>query len=243
MKTMILNCSPKKSFSASSYFAGILGAFTGGEIIREKLRSKGDFSEVLDSMKSVDSVVFCMPMYVDTLPSHLLSFLKKMEESGVRPCIYVISNGGFIEGKQSQVVMRIFENFCRKSGCTWKGGVGIGGGVMLNVTRILLPVFVGLLAVSILISGISYGNWVAGEAWRSFLIQLLVLLFLNSGVLFETAKMAVKIRKQADFGEHYTRIMLPSFLFILIADIYFAVVSVFKGGIFRGWLRKHGVKT
>jgi hypothetical protein len=32
--------------------------------------------------------------------------------------------------------------------------------------------------------------------------------------------------------------MLPSFVFILFADIFFTIVSVFQGGIFRGWLAK-----
>ncbi len=34
------------------------------------------------------------------------------------------------------------------------------------------------------------------------------------------------------------RIMLPSFLFIIAADIFFTVISIIKGGIFRGWFSK-----
>ena len=30
----------------------------------------------------------------------------------------------------------------------------------------------------------------------------------------------------------------PSFIFILFADIFFVIISIFKGGIFRGWLSK-----
>ena len=39
-------------------------------------------------------------------------------------------------------------------------------------------------------------------------------------------------------GEKYTRILIPSCVFILFADIFFVIISIFEGGMFRGWLRK-----
>ena len=50
--------------------------------------------------------------------------------------------------------------------------------------------------------------------------------------------MAAHISKGTDAGKRYTRIMLPSFIFILFADIFFTVISVFQGGIFRGWFAR-----
>ena len=38
--------------------------------------------------------------------------------------------------------------------------------------------------------------------------------------------------------EKYTRILIPSFLFVIAANIFFVIISVFQGGIFRGWLSK-----
>jgi hypothetical protein len=32
--------------------------------------------------------------------------------------------------------------------------------------------------------------------------------------------------------------MVPSFVFIIFADIFFIVVSLFQGGIFRGWFAR-----
>ena len=46
------------------------------------------------------------------------------------------------------------------------------------------------------------------------------------------------IRKGACAGKKYTRILVPSFIFILFADIFFIIVSLIGGGIFRGWLAK-----
>ena len=51
-------------------------------------------------------------------------------------------------------------------------------------------------------------------------------------------KMGLKVKEGTAFGEKYTRILLPSFLFILIADVFFIIVSLFKGGLFRGWLQR-----
>ena len=60
----------------------------------------------------------------------------------------------------------------------------------------------------------------------------------NLGVLFYLVQMGRAITRCAHFGKKYTRILLPSFVFILFADIFFVIVSVFEGGLFRGWLAK-----
>ena len=39
-------------------------------------------------------------------------------------------------------------------------------------------------------------------------------------------------------GKKYTRILIPSFVFIVFADIFFIIISILEGGIFRGWLAK-----
>jgi hypothetical protein len=54
--------------------------------------------------------------------------------------------------------------------------------------------------------------------------------------------MGASIRKRAFFGKKYTRILIPSFVFILFADIFFTIISLFEGGLFRGWLAKKGIE-
>ena len=54
--------------------------------------------------------------------------------------------------------MQVFENFCARAGLVWGGGVGIGGGVMLNVTRILFVVQVGILLLNIALSLMNGGG-------------------------------------------------------------------------------------
>ena len=246
MKTVFINCSPKKRFCASAYFLFLQSLFVGGKKVREKLRTSGDHARILEQIKDAKAVVFALPLYVDGVPSHVLRFLREMEafckENGLHITVYCIANNGFIEGRQNEPLMQNFENFCARAGLAWGGGVGIGGGVMLNVTRILFIVDVVILALNTLLSGIQTGNFFPKDAWISFGESAAMLLYFNLGVLFFLGRMGAFIRKAAFAGKKYTRILIPSFIFILFADIFFTVISVLKGGVFRGWLAKKPIE-
>ena len=242
MKTVFINCSPKKRFCASSYFLFLQQLFIGGKKVTEKLRTPADHSRILEQLRDAQAVVFGVPLYVDGIPSHVLRFMEKMEafckENGLRLSVYCIANNGFIEGKQNEPLMQCFENFCVRAGLSWGGGVGIGGGVMLNVTRILFVVQFFLLLLNIVLSASKTGNFFPESAWISFGENTALLLFFNLGVLFYLIRMSFYLRKGTCSGKRYTRILLPSCIFILFADVFFIIVSVFEGGIFRGWLAK-----
>lgn len=242
MKTVFINGSPKKRLSVSSYLLGSLALLVRGEIVKEQLRNQSDHGRILESLKGADKVVFGLPLYVDGVPSHVLTFLKEMEsfckENDIKVKVYVISNGGFIEGNQNKPLMQVFENFCRRCGCEWCGGMGIGGGVMLNVLRIMFLVYCGIFVLNVLLSGIQTGNWLPMDAVMVFAEQAAVVVFFQLGVFLYGIQMGLAVNKGKYFGTKYTRILLPSFLFILMADIFFAIISVFQGGIFRGWLSK-----
>ena len=242
MKTIFINCSPKKRFCASAYFLSLQRLFVRGDKVSEKLRTPADHARILEQLRDAQAVVFCLPLYVDGVPSHVLSFMKKMEtycrENDLTPSVYCIANNGFIEGRQNEPLMQVFERFCTRAGLTWGGGVGIGGGVMLNVTRIVFVVQIGLLLLNTVLSFIGTGNWFSRDAWVNFGENALLLLFFNLGVLLYLGQMGGAITKRTHFGKKYTRILLPSFVFILFADIFFVIVSLFGGGLFRGWLAK-----
>lgn len=242
MKTVFINCSPKKRFSASAYFLALQRLFTGGEKVSEKLRTPSDHDRILAQLSDAQAVVFCVPLYVDSVPSHVLRFLEKMEaccrENGSTLSVYCIANNGFIEGSQNEPLMRTFEHFCSRAGLKWGGGVGIGGGVMLNVTRILFLVDIALLLVNTLLSAVTTGVFFPRDAWLSFGENAALLAYFNLGVFAYLARMGRAIRRGAFSGKKYTRILIPSFLFILFADIFFFIASLFGGGLFRGWLAK-----
>lgn len=246
MKTVFINCSPKKRFCASSYFLALQRMFIGGEKVTAKLRTPADYDGILNQIKDANAVVFGLPLYVDGIPSHVLRFMEKMEsfckENTLRLSVYCVANNGFIEGKQNEPLMQAFEHFCVRAGLTWGGGVGVGGGVMLNVTRILFVVQIALLLLNILLSVINSGDFFPKDAWINFGENAALLVFFNLGVLFYLARMGRYISKGAFSGKKYTRILVPSFLFILFADIFFVIISFFEGGLFRGWLAKKEYK-
>lgn len=242
MKTVLINGSPKRKISVSSYLLGIVRVLVSGEVVSEHVRNQSDHKRVLENIKDADAVVIGLPLYVDGVPSHMLAFLKEMEqfclEHNIRVRVYALSNGGFIEGRQNKPLMQVLENFCKRSNLEWCGGIGIGGGVMLNVMRIMFFVYLGIFALNVVFAGIQSGNWLPMDAVQNFAEQLVVILFFNLGVFFYSLRMSIAINKGVGFGVKFTRILLPSFLFILAADIFFVIISIFQGGIFRGWLAK-----
>ena len=241
MKTVFINCSPRQRFCASAYFLFLQRLFVRGQKVNERLRVPADHARILAQLKDAQAVVFGLPLYVDGPPGHVLSFLEQLEaccrENDLRLKVYCIANNGFIEGKQNEPLLQIFRNFCQRAGLTWGGGVGIGGGVMLNVTRVLFMVQIGILLLNSLVSAVRGGGLFPGEAWVSFGENAALLLFFNLGVLFYLARLGHYInRGDKCGGRKYTRVLLPSFVFILFADIFFIIVSLIGGGLFRGWL-------
>ena len=239
-KTVLINCSPKKKLSVSGFIMKCVGWMIRGEKEYLHLRTPADRQTILQALKDADKVIFVTPLYVDSVPSHMLPFMKEMEafckENGLRLKVYAIANNGFIEGRQNEPLMQVMENFCIRSGLEWCGGIGIGGGVMLNVERIMITVMFGLTLLNILFRAFQGGNIL--EPVRSFGISVGELLLLCCGIIAYSVRLALHISKGTDAGKRYTRIMLPSFVFILFADIFFTILSVFHGGFFRGWFSR-----
>lgn len=242
MKTVFINCSPKKNLSASAYLVAIQGLFVNGKKVTKNLRKKSDFPGIFKELKDAESLVLCTPLYVDGLPSHVLTFLEEAErffkENQLHLNLYCIANNGFIEGRQNEPLMQVLENFCVRAGVRWRGGVGIGGGVMLNVTRIVFVVQTAVFLILNIINGIKNGVFLDTEILSIFLKNAGLLLFFNAGVLFFLIWMGIAINKRAFFSKRYTRVLVPSFIFILIANLFFVLISFFKGGLFRGWLAR-----
>ena len=236
MKTVLIDCSPKKRLSASGFIASLTRLFVLGKKSQLKLRTPGDYKRILSEVEDADNIVFSMPLYVDGVPSHVLPFLKEMEtaykEKHSNKKVYVIANNGFIEGRQNEPLMQNMENFCDRAGLLFYGGLGIGGGVMMNVMRIMI----GVVFLLTLLQGI--GNGFSFSLIKDFGIDLLEILLLSCGIISFDLILAFCMNKGKVYGKHYTRIMLPSFVFILCADIFFTIISFFQGGIFRGWFSR-----
>lgn len=141
MKIALINGSPKAKDSASGSILMQLQKRIreDNEILELQFRKNELNSEVLSELALCDCLVFAFPLYVDGIPSHLLIYLKQLEDffslqtkKEIR--VYCLVNCGFYEGDQTEPAMDIMKNWCNKAGLNWGQGIGIGtGGMILSV--------------------------------------------------------------------------------------------------------------
>ena len=138
MKIALINGSPKGWDSASRHLLEILhenllDAHAFEYTWNRPDSGKKDFEEVI----KCDAIVFAFPLYIDTIPSHLLNNLVSFEEYIKNTSlsqiirVYVIVNNGFFDAKQNHVAIDNIGHWCRRSGVIMAQGVGIGGGGMI----------------------------------------------------------------------------------------------------------------
>lgn len=137
MKIALINASPKRSESASkALLSALKGLFSDEHTIKEfSLYTPNITKEEIKDLCNYSAWVFALPLYIDGIPSHLLSCLCKIEQLGI-DCknihVYAIVNCGFFEGKQACNALDILKNWCNKVGLVWGSGIGFGGGGSLE---------------------------------------------------------------------------------------------------------------
>lgn len=141
MKIALINGSPKANNSTSKILLAdlkrILTEHTPdspaekAEIAETNLHNTVVSTEALKMLHDSDTWIFACPLYVDGIPAHLLSCLIQLEACDWTDCpirIYGIVNCGFYEGIQAEFALSILQNWSVKTGLTWGGGIGVGGG-------------------------------------------------------------------------------------------------------------------
>ena len=96
-------------------------------------------SEDLNCMVSAATdMVIAFPLYIDSIPAVTQNCLEEIKKiPGKKPTgLYVIVNCGFPEGEQIETALDIMQCFARSRGYTWKRGIGIGMGGMINPAMI-----------------------------------------------------------------------------------------------------------
>lgn len=232
MKLLILNASPKRKGGASRFFSKLLRLMLWGCTVTVcDLRGPGDYERALSLLSGMDAVVMSVPLYVDAVPSHVLPFLMKAEQlcrkGKYHFKLYVLSNSGFVEGCQNAIHLKMYEAWCRRAGIEWGGGLGIGGGVMLHVLYLLLPISVAIRMINI-VRTIWQSGYITGSELWSCCSGLLWNLFFIAGVVVCEAAFACAIRRKKKIRNMYTRPLLPSFLFLIGANIFALVSSVLE---------------
>ena len=237
MKALLINASPKRITCASKYYLDLLNMqMLGCDTEQIKLVGPKIYNEIFNHFDSIDALVIALPVYVDGVPSSVLRFLQEAEkyinQNNCQFKLYVISNCGFIEGKQCKNILSVMRSFSDTAGLTWGGGVGIGGGEMLSVLR-LTPLFeLVRLALSMLLFLVK-GDFIGGLAsysWIGFIIPMLVYLVFSSWMFFAMIKMQWNIRRLKTIPNFYAGIFLmPRILFAALFNGYWIIRSAFFG--------------
>lgn len=233
MKVLILNGSPKVKSSTSRLLGRMAGLLLAGcEVQYASLQRKSGYPEIMQQLKSIDALLLASPLYVDGIPSHVLEFLQQAEEfcavNGCHFTVYAISNNGLIEGIHNKSHLRMYECFCRRAGLVWGGGVGIGGGEMFHCLAVCYPVVFAVLTAINLIKYVA-GAEIAVSDWLPLAENMGIYLFFNCGVFYCMARLCACVRRLRRAKNRYTRMMVPAFLFIPMADIFMVLTALFHG--------------
>lgn len=227
MKALILNASPKKKGGASRYFGKLLkAALLGCDVTSVDVRSENDYQKAISLLQDIDVLVISAPLYNDAIPSHFVPFLSEVEqlnkEKNMHFKVYTISNSGFVEGIQNKTHLKMYEAWCKRANLCFCGGLGIGGGVMLHVLSVLLPILIILALIEVGITVVQTGS----ISFFDFLCinrSALVTLFFGAGAYIEIFRLSRTIRGGKRMSNRYTRVLLPSFLFLIVADVFMAL--------------------
>lgn len=142
---IILNGSMRNKDGNSARFAGVLrtrlrskvGA--SAEIIDLKDNMK-DMEALADDLTAADKLIFCVPLYVDGLPSQVIRLMEIMESKPAGPQkIYVLANMGLYESSQMVNLFNAVKQWCERCGHEYCGGLGISAGELIGALMKTMP--------------------------------------------------------------------------------------------------------
>ena len=154
MKISIINGSPKLEKSTSELMIEYLMSFISENKVFVHHINRANWEKIcFAEIGNCDVLIFAFPLYVDSIPSHMLRFLVELEKQkqllrswgntplpagGIltkKTMVYCIINNGFFEGRQNHIALDQMKNWCNAMGLTWGQGIGIGAGEMLPFLR------------------------------------------------------------------------------------------------------------
>lgn len=240
MKTLFVDCSPKKKWSTSSYLLSSLSVLLSGEKEKIKLVPK-NYETICKELKEVDAIVLGMPIYVDGVPASVLRFFEfveayRKEHDLPRVKVYAIVNCGFYEGKQTKTTHRIIEHWCERCGFSYLGGIGQGAGEMIGVIRFVNPFIavVGTLIQFIITALVMGSPFSFAETWDKvgFLnigINVGLFFIFNIFMYISMVKLAKACRNLKSTPVIYSTVFCPRFLFVIFADLFWIIKALLRG--------------
>jgi hypothetical protein len=100
-----------------------------------------DFNSLVNSLEDAETLVLCMPLYVDGVPSQMIRLMEHFERGykGGAKRIYLLANMGLYESCQLQSLFSAVRQWCAKMGFDYCGGLGISAGELLGELMMHLP--------------------------------------------------------------------------------------------------------
>lgn len=134
MDITIINGSPKRTPSNSAFVAKLLKERLTAHSVSTFNISRIKKQEVEQLHPIGEALVFVFPLYVDSIPSHLMRFLQELEgaEELRQTTVYCCLNNGFFEGEQNHVAVNQMKLWCQRVGARWGQAIGIGSGETLR---------------------------------------------------------------------------------------------------------------
>ena len=92
-------------------------------------------------LEDVETLVLCMPLYVDGVPSQMIRLMELFEQAykGGSKKIYLLANMGLYESCQLQSLFGAVKQWCVKMNFSYCGGLGISAGELLGELMVHLP--------------------------------------------------------------------------------------------------------
>lgn len=137
MRILLLDGSPKVKDSASAYLLKALEERLPDQQVTWQNARKFEPEALAAAIADADALVIAFPLYVDSIPSHLLRLLEAMQpslaEAQEKPMVYAIVNSGFYDARQNHIALAMIRIWAEKCGCVYGQGLAIGAGGMAQV--------------------------------------------------------------------------------------------------------------
>ena len=139
----------------------------GPEIITIQSYIK-DLNYLVRLLEDVETLVLCMPLYVDGIPSQMIRLMELFEHAynGDSKKVYLLANMGLYESCQLQSLFSAVKQWCAKMDFVYCGGLGISAGELLGELMVHIPFHIGATkkaaeGMALLAKAINSGNILA----------------------------------------------------------------------------------
>lgn len=180
MNIVLMDGSPRSKDSTSNYLLDVLAEKLSGHSIKRLHAREYDITEITKAFMEADKCILAFPLYVDSIPSHLLHCLEQLqsalEGSSCNTEPYVLVNCGFYDARQNHIALKMMQLWCRRIGLRWGQGIGVGAGGMSQTAPLGYATCKNLgktldLLVQNLLAGGSYGTLFTEPNFPRFLYK------------------------------------------------------------------------